>query len=393
MHHSGVEAGVDIPDHTKGHRRDVAIVLISASLGLLLAPRAEAQGIEPGDRVVLASIDDVLKIEARIVASGAIHRVYTVGKVNGPWLWLEAEDLAGWIKGDRVLPFDQALEAASDRIDAGNPSANDYLTRGLLWADRGRPDLAEADFDEAIRLEPEWRTPWLNRGNLRRAAGRLQEALDDLNQAAQLAPLDPLPYYNRGLVWLDLNEPKRAYDEFGLALRVDPNHAAARFNRAALAVGLGLDGGAADAEAYLVLVGWYEELSPYAALLAAIEHRRAGRSAQADGLLAAAAEDRDLSVWPGPILDHLLGDLPLDDLLAAAETPDQQAEARAYAGVTLQIDGQTDEALPLLQWVVDAADPARIPHLLAQSALAPPAELEPEAQPAPIEAPGAVPSP
>jgi hypothetical protein len=108
-------------------------------LGLLAPHRAEAQGIEPGDRVVLASIDDVLKIEARIVASGAVHRVYTVGKVNGPWLWLEAEDLAGWIKGDRVLPFDQALERASDRIASGNASANDYLTRGLLRADRGRP--------------------------------------------------------------------------------------------------------------------------------------------------------------------------------------------------------------------------------------------------------------
>jgi Tfp pilus assembly protein PilF len=352
-------------------------------LGLLAPHRAEAQGIEPGDRVVLASIDDVLKIEARIVASGAVHRVYTVGKVNGPWLWLEAEDLAGWIKGDRVLPFDQALERASDRIASGNASANDYLTRGLLWADRGRPDLAEADFDEAIRLEPEWRTPWLDRGNLRRAAGRPDEALDDLNRAVQLAPLDPLPYYNRGLVWLDLNEPRRAYDEFGLALRVDPNHAAARFNRAALGVGLGLEGGAADAEAYLVLVGWYEALSPYAALLASLEHRREGRSAQADGLLAAAAEDRDLSAWPGPILDHLLGNLPLEDLLAAAETPDQQAEARAYAGVALQVDGQDDEALPLLRWVVESADPARIPHLLARSALEPPAAPSPEPPPAP----------
>jgi tetratricopeptide (TPR) repeat protein len=199
----------------------------------------------------------------------------------------------------------------------------------------------------------------------------------------QLAPLDPLPYYNRGLVWLDLNEPRRAYDEFGLALRVDPNHAAARFNRAALGVGLGLEGGAADAEAYLVLVGWYEALSPYAALLASLEHRREGRSAQADGLLAAAAEDRDLSAWPGPILDHLLGNLPLEDLLAAAETPDQQAEARAYAGVALQVDGQDDEALPLLRWVVESADPARIPHLLARSALEPPAAPSPEPPPAP----------
>ncbi|WP_169976881.1 tetratricopeptide repeat protein [Tautonia rosea] len=381
-----MNAEVDIPDHPNGHRRDVAILLIVASLGLMAAPRAEAQGIEPGDRVVLASIDDVLKIEARIVASGAIHRVYTVGKVNGPWLWLEAEDLAGWIKSDRVLPFDQALEAASERIASANPSAEDYLTRGLLWADRGRPDLAEADFDEAIRLEPEWRTPWLNRGNLRRADGRPNEALDDLNRAVQLAPLDPLPYYNRGLTWLDLKEPKRAYDQFGLALRVDPNHAAARFNRAALGVALGLDGGAADAEAFLVLVGWYEALSPYAALLASLEHRREGREAQADGLLAAAAEDRDLSVWPGPILDYLLGDLPLEDLIAAAKTPDQQAEARAYAGIALQMEGQTDQARPLLQWVVESADPARIPHLLARSALEPPVNQEPD--PAPDAQPG-----
>jgi tetratricopeptide (TPR) repeat protein len=348
----------------------VPLVMLASLLAEPAGARARPQAIGPGDLVVLASTDDALKIGSRVVATGAIHRVYTVDRVNGPWLFLEAEDVAGWAKADQVIPFDRALARATEAIESGSPTAADYNARGLLWADRGRPDLAEADYAEAIRLDPEWYLPLLNRGNLRLQAARLDEARADLSRAAEFAPLDPLPYFNRGLVLLELGNPSEAYDSFGLALRVDPNHANARFNRAATALALGIDGAAADAEAYLALVGWYESRSPYAAILAALEHRREGRPEQAAGLLDAAAEKRSPEAWPYPILEHLRGDLGLQALLDRAVTPDQQAEARSYAGLSLIASGDTEAALPLLDWVVERAEPSRIPHLLARSALA-----------------------
>ena len=348
----------------------IALALLVVPPGTSASPSTARQAVGPGDRVVLDSTDAELRIERRVVADGKIHRVYTVLQANGPWLFLEAEDVAGWTRADRVIPFDRALEAATARVESGDAAAEDYNARGLLWADRGRPDLAEADFTEALRLDPEWYLPLLNRGEARLTAGRLDEAKSDLSRAAELAPLDPLPYYNRGLVLLEQQLPREAYDSFGLALRVDPNHASSRFNRAAIALALGIDGAAADAEAYLALVGWYEALSPYAAILAALEHRREGRTEQADGLISAASEHLDPGSWPSPILSYLSGGLGLDALLSAATTPDQQAEARSYAGLALTQADDPDAARPLLEWVVERSEPTRIPHLLARSALA-----------------------
>ena len=360
--------------NTRGRQRRINasfLVLVITISSLCSGEKAQAQAIEPGDLVVLASNEDTLKVGRRVVASGKIHRVFTVGQVNGEWFWIEAPDVAGWVKGDRVLPFDQALQAVTDRIEAGNPTSEDFNRRGLLWADRGRSDLAEADFDEAIRREPEWPTPWLDRGNMRRASGRLDEAIADLSHAGELSPQSPLPPYNLGLALLDQGSTRPAYDAFSLAIRIDPNHAASRFNRSATALALGLEGASTDAEAYLALVGWYEERSPYAAMIAALEHRRQGRTEQSNGLLQASFRELDPERWPSPVLEYMLGKRDLEGLLAAADTPDRQAEARAYAGLSLQFQGQTEAARPLLQWVVDRADPTRIPHLLARSVLAP----------------------
>ena len=340
-------------------------ILVSGVFGIA----AMSQAVEPGDAVVLGSPEAVLRVKDRTVATGEVHRAFTVGKRSGKWLWLEAEDVAGWIDAAEVLPLDLALSEADRRVESGEATAEARLDRGLLWLDRGRTDLAIADFDEAIRLEPEWPLPVLNRGMAYRAAGRLPEALKDFKRASELAPRDPLAYFDRGLALLDLGALSRAHDAFGLALRVDPNHAGSRFNRATTGLALGFDGASADAEAYLVLAGWYEHRSPFAALIAAIEHRREGRASQANGLLEEAGARLDLQQWPAPILQYLRGRSELDDLLDAADTPPHEAEARAYAGLWLLAIGDAERARSLLSWVVDHGNPTRVPHLLARSAL------------------------
>ena len=309
---------------------------------------AIVQAVEPGDVVVLGSPEAVLRVKDRTVASGEVHRVFTVGKRSGKWLWLEAEDVAGWIDAAEVLPLDLALKEADRRVESGGATAEALHDRGLLWLDRGRTDLAIADFDEAIRMEPGWPLPVLNRGMARRAAGRIDQALADFERASGLDPLDPVAYFDRGLALLDLGALSRAHDAFGLALRVDPNHVGARFNRATTGLALGFDGASADAEAYLVLAGWYERRSPYAALIAAIEHHREGRASQANGLLEEAEARIDLQEWPAPILQFFRGRSELDDLLDAADTPSHEAEAHAYAGLWLLAGGEADRARPLL---------------------------------------------
>ena len=343
--------------------------LLAALTALALLGAAAQEAVEPGDEVVLASPSDALKIGKRVVATGAVHRVYTVGRVNGEWLWLEAADVAGWIKADRVLPFDLALKRATGRVESGEEPVEALNERGLLWADRGRSDLAEADFSTAIEQAPGWYLLYLNRALARRAAGRYEEALEDLSRAGSLHVLDPLISYNRGLVQLDLGRPEAAYEAFSVALlpNLAPNHAGARFNRAALGLVLGREGAADDAEIYLAIAGWNESLSPYAAIIAAIDHRRAGRMARADGLLAAAAAKIADDPWPGPILAFLRGEKTAAEAMSLAVTSAERAEAAAYLGAELARRGEVQEARRLLDDAAPSVDPGSVPTYLAKA--------------------------
>ncbi len=348
--------------------RRVAAIMVALCVSCFSA--ALGQQTEVGDRVVLASPEVTLKIGKRVVADGLIHRVFTVGKIQGSWLWLESPDVSGWVKAASILPFDQALEQATENVQRESDSALARVALGLLWVDRGRADLAIEEYTKAIEIEPDWYVPRMNRGLAYQSAGRFDDALNDLNDAVERYRLDPLVYFNRGLVQLGRNDFRSACNDFELALEVDPEHTPSRFNRAALALALNRSGAAEDAEIYLAIAGWYESLSPYAALIASLDHQRNDQTDRATGLLEAAAAHLKDDQWPKPVFDYFQAKIDWEELLAQVETVDQEAEARAYAGRLLLQQGKADEAKPLFEWVLDRGDPTQIPNLLARSGLA-----------------------
>ena len=83
-------------------------------------------------------------------------RVYRVEHVNGNWLWLKAEKegIEGWLKAEFVIPFEQALDYFTNQIRANPTELSWYIHRGNVWKDRGEYDIAIADYNEAIRLDP-----------------------------------------------------------------------------------------------------------------------------------------------------------------------------------------------------------------------------------------------
>ena len=83
--------------------------------------------------------------------------VYRVDRTSGPWLWLiaEWEGSSGWAKATDVVPFDRAIDYYTGEIRANPGSAWAYIGRGLIWAGKGEYDIAIADYDEAIRLDPD----------------------------------------------------------------------------------------------------------------------------------------------------------------------------------------------------------------------------------------------
>ncbi|MEK6949431.1 MAG: tetratricopeptide repeat protein [Nanoarchaeota archaeon] len=109
--------------------------------------------------------------------------------------------------------------------------ANAYNNRGATRADKGNLDKAIEDYNEAIRLDPNFVEAYNNRGNARARKDNLDEAIDDYNEAVRLNPNYALAYYNRGIALYRKGNRNRAIDDYNEAIWLDPNFALAYNNR------------------------------------------------------------------------------------------------------------------------------------------------------------------
>ena len=104
--------------------------------------------------------------------------------------------------------------------------------RAIEYASKGDNDRALADYNEAIRLDPNDADYYNNRGSSWHLKGDDDRAIADYDEAIRRNSKDPCPRYNRGLAWSSKNENDRAIADFNEALRLNPNYAAALFHRA-----------------------------------------------------------------------------------------------------------------------------------------------------------------
>jgi serine/threonine protein kinase len=125
---------------------------------------------------------------------------------------------------EALADFDEAI-----RLDPNDAIA--YTNRGLTYADSGRHSKALADHDAAIRRDPTLATAYTNRGNTYRALNRHEAALADHDAAIRLDPKLALAYSNRGISFRALGRHIEALADYEAAIRLDPNFAMARNNR------------------------------------------------------------------------------------------------------------------------------------------------------------------
>jgi len=81
-------------------------------------------------------------------------------------------------------------------IDANDGEA--YNNRGSVYAKKGDYTRAIADFDAAIRINPQLASAFGNRGLALAKAGQYARAIADFNVALAKNPKDALSLYNRG---------------------------------------------------------------------------------------------------------------------------------------------------------------------------------------------------
>ena len=99
--------------------------------------------------------------------------------------------------------------------------------QGLAKQNLGDWDGAMADYNQAIRLDPNYSAAYDNRGNVKRQQGDLNAAMADINQAIRLNPKNGLAYFNRAGVKEKKGDWDGAIADFNRAISLKPNYSAA----------------------------------------------------------------------------------------------------------------------------------------------------------------------
>jgi len=115
----------------------------------------------------------------------------------------------------------------SDRTSSGNRAVA-YSNRGIAYADKKDYDRAIADFNEAIKINPNLAIAYNNRGSAVQSKGDYDRAIADYSEAIRINPNYAVAYSNRGNLYQAQGRRKEAIADFRRALAIDPSHERSR---------------------------------------------------------------------------------------------------------------------------------------------------------------------
>jgi tetratricopeptide (TPR) repeat protein len=150
-------------------------------------------------------------------------------------------------QGRTTLAFEPGRSKKSERPSTKDgqgailpkPSADSFLTSGLEKYNAKDYHGAIADYDTAIRLNPDFAMAYSGRGNAKKDLGDRKGALADYDTAIRLDPDFAIAYNNRGAAKKDLGDRKGALADYDTAIRLNPNFADAYSGRGAAKKDLG----------------------------------------------------------------------------------------------------------------------------------------------------------
>ncbi len=212
-------------------------------------------------------------------------------------------DVAQCAKGGE--PADARIAACTRAIASGKLSSKNlgftYNNRGNAWGTKGQYDKAIADFDEAIRLNPQDAPTYGNRGHAWYRKNDYDRAIADYGEAIRHNPLRADYHLVRGYTQFWLGRFAASLPDLTESLRLKPNQS-------------------------------------YAIIWRYLAQSRSGEPELAKSELSEKLGPLDKAKWPAPVIDFLLGKSDPEALLKAAEHPDaetrrgQVCEAEFYVG-------------------------------------------------------------
>jgi protein O-mannosyl-transferase len=184
------------------------------------------------ERMAKRNLTPVFLVIIAIFSLGTIQRV-SVFK-NSETLWTDAinkkykNPLAYNNRGHFYRQNNQIEKALADYNEALKIDPNYYLTlnnRGKIFFDRGQLDQAMVDFNKCLSIAPDFVNALSNRGAAYAAKGNLEGALTDLNKAIAIEPLNTNTLSNLALVNYSLNQFENTVRDVTTYLEVKANDA------------------------------------------------------------------------------------------------------------------------------------------------------------------------
>ena len=116
--------------------------------------------------------------------------------------------------------YQGAIVLLTQLIDRHPNSAADYNNRGLIYFQSGEMDLAIADYNTALQLNPHLDNAYNNRANYYAAEGKLAKAIEDYEIALDLNPTNIRAWINQGITFRQMGQYSQALDNFDFALHL-----------------------------------------------------------------------------------------------------------------------------------------------------------------------------
>jgi tetratricopeptide (TPR) repeat protein len=212
----------------------------------------------------------------------------------------------------------------------------------------GNLDAAQADFSEAIRLNPKNNFAHHELGLTLLRKGDLPSAIASFTDAINLEPASAASRFSRGQIYLSENRLDEAIQDYTDAIKLgaDKNTAFAKNQAvdrpkadrvltdyyAARADAYYLRGDFKEAAADYDRAAGFSDPEGYYRIWGSVARTRGG-SADADIALSAALDNGQLKDWPKTIGELLVGRISAAAALAAAKNADQICEAHYYGGM------------------------------------------------------------
>lgn len=128
--------------------------------------------------------------------------------------------------------YDPAIEDFTQAIRLDPNNAWAFANRGNAYFNKRQSDLALKDYDRALQLNPDgYATLFYGRGAIYSGGGEPVRAIEQFNEAIRLQPEFPEAFNNRGVAYFNNAQYSHAIGDYAQALHFRPAYPSALLNR------------------------------------------------------------------------------------------------------------------------------------------------------------------